>query len=52
MKPPHKMTVTMTITSVVDSIARLDSDDVSLIASANAIAPRSPSYNKNIHIFL
>jgi len=42
VKPPNRITVTMTTISVVDNTALRASLDVFLIASANAIAPRSP----------
>jgi len=47
VKPPHTITEKMTIISVVESIACRACVLVSLIASANAIAPRRPWYNNH-----
>ena len=49
VSPPHNTTVVMTMTSVVEKSKRCCSLSVFRMASANAIAPRSPAANNNIN---
>lgn len=52
VKPPPKMTVTMTITEVVVRMRRRADVAVLRMAKANAIAPRRPENRSKCCIFL
>jgi len=45
VNPPHRITVDMTITRVVEKMARCCIVEVLRIANANAIAPRKPAHS-------